>query len=265
MTTLENEAVVDQAAESKRTEKAPRRRLWLRFSLRAAIVVQVGLCVWLAIVANAARRQKAAVERVQELGGFVYYDYQITHNGGVDYDALPWAPGWLSDALGDDLFRTAVFVVFTFDYLGAETTIQPLFDADLAVLGELPHIHTLSLSGRRNITDDGLRHLSSLTHLQILTLNATDVQGSELAHVAEMPKLRWLVLHDTQIGDSGLETLSASASLEAISLDKTRVTDEGLKHLAKIKTLMTVGTSGTQVTEAGRAELRRALPNCEVK
>ncbi len=41
--------------------KTPRRR-WLRFSLRTFFILLTILCVWLAVVTNSARRQRAASE-----------------------------------------------------------------------------------------------------------------------------------------------------------------------------------------------------------
>jgi len=48
-------------------------------------------------------------------------------------------------------------------------------------------------------------------------------------------------------------------------LADTEVTDSGLNELAALKSLQALDLFGTQATDAVLKELRKALPNCEVK
>ena len=45
------------------------------------MVLVTVLCVWLAVTVNRARKQREAVEAIEELGGVVYYDYQVDSSG----------------------------------------------------------------------------------------------------------------------------------------------------------------------------------------
>jgi hypothetical protein len=52
--------------------------------------------------------------------------------------------------------------------------------------------------------------------------------------------------------------------LQELILQDTGVTDVALKALASLKKLKTVYLNGTKVTAAGMADLKKALPECEV-
>ena len=45
----------------------------------------------------------------------------------------------------------------------------------------------------------------------------------------------------------------------------SQITDVGLKELAKMENLASLELDKTQVTDAGVAELKKALPNCEIQ
>ena len=98
----------------KHTEKAPRR--WLRFSIRAMLVVIAGCCLCLAIWVGRSERQRRAVSALRSVEiTEVYYDFDPM---GPHPDlqrilnpiAVPNAPGWLSQLIGIDYFHRAVQV-----------------------------------------------------------------------------------------------------------------------------------------------------------
>src|SRR5262245_49243254 len=91
---------------------------WFRFSLRTMLVLIAALCIWLGFQVNAAHRQREAVAAILNAGGRVYYDYQLPPVPLVAGDSkykcdlrrTPPGPNWLRQSLGDDYFRTAIFV-----------------------------------------------------------------------------------------------------------------------------------------------------------
>ena len=52
--------------------------------------------------------------------------------------------------------------------------------------------------------------------------------------------------------------------LEYLYLYDTKITDAGLKDVAKLQKLTYLGIGVIQITKAGVAELKKALPNCEI-
>ena len=194
-------------------------RLPFQFSIRSllALVVVVALPFsWLAAEMKKAREQKAAVTEIKKVGGVAYdYDDHVTRlNRGIWGDIYtgvwevdrPPGPAWLRKLLPDDFFAEVATVGF---------------DAS-------------------QVTDAGLEHLDSFSHLQELSLA------------------------DTQVTDAGLEHLKGLSQLKQLWLDRTQVTDAGLEHLDGLFQLQVLSLNGTKVTAAGVAKLRKALPKCKI-
>ena len=65
--------------------------------------------------------------------------------------------------------------------------------------------------------------------------------------------------------DAGLAQVAALEKIVRLNLRDTKVTSAGLVHIKGLTNLKFLFLSDTQVTDAGIAELRQALPNCEIK
>jgi hypothetical protein len=90
-------------------------------------------------------------------------------------------------------------------------------------------------------TDAGLEALKDLPGLQLLDLTDSGITDAGLAHLKNLPKLEWL------------------------RLDGTEVTDAGLEHIKGMPQLRLIHLYATHVTERGVADLRKALPNLEIR
>lgn len=161
-------------------------------------------------------------------------------------------------------------------------------DEDLSCLPFMPETRNLSL-GRTAITDDGLKHAASLTHLEWLDVAYTEVGDAGLAHVKSAARLNHLIAEHTRITDAGLETIAGFRELEILDLTgtqitdaglarlaslsklrelwigQTAVTDAGLEHLSGLKNLETLDVGGTKVTVEGFQRLKQALPRLATK
>jgi hypothetical protein len=161
-------------------------------------------------------------------------------------------------------------------------------DGWLAEVARLKDLRTLDLS-QTKITAVGLAHLKGLTALRVLILSKTPLTDSGLAHLKTLSSLRRLDLSETQITDAGLVHLQGMTSLRSLRLDTTEISDEGLIHLKPLTSLEMLDLSfcdnitdaglahlaemtrlrwlvfrATRVTDKGVAELRKALPKCEI-
>jgi hypothetical protein len=116
------------------------------------------------------------------------------------------------------------------------------------------HLRELNLVNS-DVTDGGLVHLSSLTELEILTLDATEVTGDGLRHLKRLHRLRHLSLSATGVTDRGLESLADLASLDTLNLHTTDVSDDGLAEIAKVRSLQWLSLGRTPITDDGLRKL----------
>lgn len=72
------------------------------------------------------------------------------------------------------------------------------------------------------------------------------------------------LIHCIEVTDDDLVHLRELTGLQELWLPNTSVTDAGLDHLQGLTGLQYLHLGGTQITDAGAAELRKALPNCEI-
>ena len=113
-------------------------------------------------------------------------------------------------------------------------------------------------------TDEGLKEVLKLQNLESLGLSHTKITDKGLSEVAKMPQVKYLDL-PSQTTDAGLKEVVKLQSLETLWLFDAQTTDAGLKDVAKLQKLSSLNlTQLTQVTAAGVAELKKALPKCEI-
>jgi len=202
------------------------RRAAFRSDVRNTLlcVLAVGV-VWLGYQVNLARRQVAAVAAIKALGGKVTYADQLP------FAARPWAPKWLRNSLGDDIF--------------------------ISVIG-------VNLAGT-NVSDGDLARLAELAQLRILSLDETTVGNAGLKRVARLRHVEELSLRDTAVTDTGLECLTGFTSLRLVDLMGTKVSDRGLMQFAGLPNLIQVRLVDTHVTEQGVRRFKDAAPTVIVQ
>src|SRR4051812_6021643 len=160
----------------------PIRRRWLRFSLRGVLVAIAVIAVLLWIPIQRAKTQRRAVTDVERLGGTVDYDFSWNDQ------KEPPAPAWLRRVLGDDFFQTAYAV---------DLETGHARNNDLEVLHALPQLHFVGLSNCRDLTDEAISHLASLTHLAALDLRGTQLTDAGMVYLRDKTGMKVLFLHDT--------------------------------------------------------------------
>jgi hypothetical protein len=124
-------------------------------------------CGWFVVKMGEARKQKTAVEEIENLGGGVWYDYQFDAAGNEIQWAEPPGDPWLRRVLGDDFFINVTMLDLT------QTDIP---DAGLEHLEWLPKLQSLSLGAC--VTDAGLRYLERLPGLRTLNLGRSQVSDA---------------------------------------------------------------------------------------
>jgi hypothetical protein len=223
------------------TARQARFRPSWQFSLRTLLLVMTVLCLvggwWL----NGAYRQRTAVRHFYALtaprANLLGYEQLTTfgyRNQGKDEYYKPIVPEylhWLRDMIGEDCF-------------GEVTGVQLN--------------HTAA-------TNDDLRYLADLPHIERVSLPSTQVTGEGLIRMPGCRNLRGLQLDQLPISDEAIESLLRFPQLESLSLNGTQVTDAGLEHLAKLTRLKELWLHNTKITDDGYKRLQAALPHCTIQ
>ena len=105
-------------------------------------------------------------------------------------------------------------------------------DTLLADISRVETITALHLSGCRQVTDEGMRHLARLPALQHLDLSGTSITDAGLQVLRNLPALRTLSLAWTAVTDDGIGALARCDQVEHVDLGATRAGDGALRALA---------------------------------
>lgn len=156
--------------------------------------------------------------------------------------------------------------------------------ACLGIAEHFPNLFFLSLQ-QTAVTDEGLRCLSALKHLDTIDLKVTDI-SKPCAHLSKIRSLQNLMLDGSNVDLSDLNNcelrrISANAvvvndslitallrhkKLEAISLNRSAITDNQLHRLASLKNLKEISIQDCpNVTASGINRFHRVNPACKVR
>lgn len=131
-------------------------------------------------------------------------------------------------------------------------------DRALANVATLDHVTGLSLGGSRELTDDGLLHLSRMPQLEIL--NLSEYPGGKLTDrgleaLRRLPNLRGFAMTwQAGISDAGVANLRYCEQLEKVNLMGSPTGDGAIEAL-RGKTRLREFQTGRLVTDAGLALL----------
>ena len=105
-------------------------------------------------------------------------------------------------------------------------------DAALADVARVETLTVLDLSGSRELTDDGVRHLARLPALRHLDLRGTAITDAGLEVLRQLPRLRTISLAGTRVTDAGARVLAHCDELEDVNLGATLAGEGALRALA---------------------------------
>ncbi len=275
------EAVITMGTSQSQNRQSVKRLM--RFSLRTALLLLTLLCAALGWWVVRAERQKAAVAAVREAGGRVHYTLEFDSKGYFAKNPQPWAPAWLRDKFGEDLFITLDGVYFerreTDDKIverlvpklrqvaslrWLELRDSSITDAamhDIATLTQLKRLFIRSSADdsapRTQITDMGLAQLKSLRKLRHLSLGGCTIDGSAFEHLGALRHLELIDLRETDFNDAAARHLPQFPYLTCLNLWKTRVTDAAAGEIAHLGRLEELYFWDNKLTDAAAAELAK--------
>jgi len=127
-------------------------------------------------------------------------------------------------------------------------------DDVLRNLKKLKHIERLMLSGGA-ISDASISHLAELKHLKTLFLLSTKVTGTSFSELKGIPELQELILSRSPIVNAALVSLKELKGLRGINFLDTKITSEGLVHVKDLKKIEWLGINDTLLTKDGIVKL----------
>jgi hypothetical protein len=144
-------------------------------------------------------------------------------------------------------------------YKLSKVTANGINDAALEHIAEHTHVTHLNISGAKDVTDSGIKHLGRMPQLQDLELGGgnspvTDAGLEALEHLVELR--RFQACWTPGISNAGIVGLTNSAHLEDVNLLGTPTGDGAIRALAGKPHLRRFKT-GRQVTDAGLALLHQ--------
>lgn len=122
------------------------------------------------------------------------------------------------------------------------------------------YLNELYLSHCLWLTDNTLRHISTLTDLKRLTISHNHISSNGFLHIGKLYKLVELNIESTLISDHSLNHISQTLrSLQTLNCGRCNdVTDIGLSHISKFTKLTNLDISWcTKITDKGFSHLRK--------
>jgi F-box/leucine-rich repeat protein 14 len=111
------------------------------------------------------------------------------------------------------------------------------------------YMQRLSFTG---VTDEGLRHIGTLSALQELVLMDCAVTETGWKCLSRLASLRKFSM---KLKDEDLRHVSNLVSLQELNLDNSMVADDGLSHVSKLLSLQKLGLSNSLITDQGLPHL----------
>jgi hypothetical protein len=161
---------------------------------------------------------------------------------------------------GDQAFGKLVFVLKDIPntHVSLETPCA-ITDEGLKHLAEVSGLKGIVLSALV-VSDEGVRPLTRLEHLDILHLLNVPVTDSTVELFLARGTLHQLVLHHTQASPACLATLLKNINLEYLHLWGLPLTDEDMRRLCGLTKLWTLDIANATVTNDGCRHLE-AVPS----
>ncbi|MCA9068662.1 MAG: hypothetical protein KDA84_07055 [Planctomycetaceae bacterium] len=159
------------------------------------------------------------------------------------------------------------------DVKALRLAFQPIHDADLAFLRDLPKLSRLELLYCPNVTNKTLEYLSNSTELKVVKLDGTGVSGFGLRYLLGNQNLEALSLDQTMTGTTSVDDLNSIAEddpemvhiiqtcgmsylggfprLCELHLNCQYVGDGAMEGVAKARNLKSLLMAGVQVSNEG--------------
>ncbi|MFO1484674.1 MAG: protein kinase [Verrucomicrobiaceae bacterium] len=170
--------------------------------------------------------------------------------------------------LDDTDITGAGFAGFTgFDEL-EELNIEdcPISDDGLRLaIKAFPNLHSLTIS-RNHPTFSTAAMVETLLRAGKLTKASFRYRfnDEDMTPISRLAMLKELEIAGSDVTDAGIDHLRPMTGLTRLDLSNLKLTDACVPSLMELRGLQELGLTGTAITDKGLAQLKQALPKCEV-
>ena len=200
-------------------QPSPKPLRWIRFRLRALLVVITIFCITLGYLVSKARQQSLAVQALERTNAVIAYDYQFDQSLPTPFqeDAESWVPEFALNAFGRDMFHSVVAVGWE-GYRHSKLAVKNSDIELLATLNEVIWIELLS----DYVSSQELATIRQATNLRYLQLELEIPLGKqELEELKKFTHLETLILATyAPVSESQLRELRSSLPHTDISWDQ---------------------------------------------
>jgi hypothetical protein len=146
-------------------------------------------------------------------------------------------------------------------------------DAGLAAICQIEEslsLEQMYVDPALRITNSGLAHLAKLQELQSLVLLGLGIDDAGAAHFKSIRGLRNLSLEQPShrplqvFTEKGFAEIGELIRLETLTLGCLQISDESASNLHRMKHLQTLRLRACGISDQALADLREALPHCDV-
>ena len=134
-----------------------------------------------------------------------------------------------------------------------------LGDAPLSFLSSLHHLEALSLQ-RTGVSGKVLRELNTSANLRVLNLSGDEIYDEDMVQIAKLKGLEVLALQDTKVTGAGLPKLAGMTRLNELNLGYCAITDDDLEDFVIMPNLRIVFAEGCSIHEDSIRKLNERQP-----
>ena len=252
--------MTDPTPNRKVTHRSKR---WSRISLRL-LLTGITLCsIWFAWLASTTKRQKSAISKLTQNGGYVTYSGDTTgSNTHSNFRAKFLFP--LTRYVDADLLLPVAEV--RTHYLEEPSLRRGATYASsdvINILADLPSVERVRLT-HSEVRNEHLVALSGLKNIRHLDLSMTRLHEGHLDPIGSLDLVSFCVSR-TRVDDDGLKCLSGMMNLEHLDLTRTKVTGHGLRCIESLPKLKMLRIQRSLVDRDDYERFMQIRPDVTVK
>lgn len=152
-------------------------------------------------------------------------------------------------------------------YAAISNQVKEKFGIDIILYSQNPDdgVYVVARNAKPSLPDDTFTDLQALApHVGSMNLWRRELTTKAYQDLSMFSQLRELHLNESNVSSKDLEALTELRKLKTLNLFGTQVDDDAVDALSQIRSLKKLHLYNSLFTDAGVAQLKEALPLCEI-